>query len=294
MRFRDKYFPYPVIKPVEEDFTQSIFNIDISINEDEIVNELVVNCNVYLDNKEIEKEVNKGNLSYVVHIEESETMFRKAYYFNQKKYEIRIPLDDIRSVIEVMSFITVVEPIEQFQTNDLDDIYTGIDIFYDKGNIVGIGSPKRVDITKEDDEIEGVSSIFLVVPDEKIKEVFEMSMDRDRITIKISQKSFELYKNLLGIYKATNNQNNKILLTLMVLPAFVEALNILKVDYSLYENDIWFDSLVDAYKKKSIDLIAGFKEESFDSYRNAQIIFEDVINESLINLYKIETEVKED
>jgi len=282
MRFKDKYFPYPVIRPYYEDFTASTFDIELTQETKE--NDLIIDVKFNLNNDNIIKEIKLNNLHYVVHLEESETMYRHAHITTLDNSQIRVSLDLIRHEIEVTPFIVASNDIKDFKSSDLSAIYDDITIDYDKNNIIGIGSPMRIDVVKENDDIQSVGSIFMVVPSENIKNIFELSLEKERVVIKVSEETYVLYNNLSKSYRMTKSDNNVILLTLMVLPSFVETLNILKTDTKSYENYKWFHALIKAFENKGINIMAEFDKADFDSYKYAQIIFENIIHESINQL----------
>jgi len=290
LKLKDKYFPYPVIRSYHEDFQDSVFNIEIQTMEDETTDELVVHAHAFTNNAEISRHIKLKNIYYVLHAEESKSMFRKTYYFSSNTHEIRIPLSKVKSEIEIVPLLITTSSIQDFYPDDLDKMYADINISYEEKNIIGIGTPKSIELTKEDDDLEGVKSIFLVVPDEEVKDNFILELPENFVMIKVSQESFELYNKLSKLYRLTNSKQNKILLTLMVLPAFVEVLNTLKDEHETYEDYIWFRSIIASYEKKGIDLIKSFEKSEFSSYTYAQIIFEDIIKESLQVLDSIREE----
>jgi hypothetical protein len=288
MKFKDKYFPYPVIRKYNDDFLDSTF--DIRVKQHTLGNDLIIDAEVEIDNRDIIEEIKNGNAHYVIHVEESETMYRKIFVSDENIFQFNISLDKVRRELEVASFIVVKNQIKDFYSNDLALIYEGITVEYDRNNIIGIGSSYKLDVKKEDDDIEGVSSIFMIIPDEKIEDTFQLVLDKNRVTLRISNDSFKLYNDLSKSYGMSNSDNNIILMSLIVLPAFVETLNILSKDHESYRDYVWFDSLIEAYMKKNVDLLEEFNKEDFDSYRFAQIIFDDVIHNSLLRLKHITME----
>jgi len=282
MRFKDKYFPYPVIRPFKEDFQESTFDIELS--QETIDNTMIIKGSIKMNNNSILREIEHGNVKYALHLEESETMFREIYYFSEQSFEVNVSLDKIRSTVEVVPFIIAVNDIKNFKSDDLIGIFDGLTIDYDANNIIGVGSPMKIDVVKENDDIEAINSIFMVVPNEDITNIFELTLERERIKIKVSEKTFKLYNQMSKNYQITNSNDNIVLLTLMVLPVFIETLNRLKNSSEMCKEYIWYDPLIEAFNKKGIDILNEFEKDNFDAYKNAQIIFEEILSKSINQL----------
>ncbi len=288
MKFKDKVFPYPVIKTYEDDYVNSTFKCEASYDGDE--EKVVITFNMFLNNERLVELLSQNKISFLVHVEESRTMFRETLRFNEMSKTLEIPLDSVKQTVEVVTFLVTNERIENYSSEDFSDWYKGSTFDFEENLIIGFSDLFDVDVTKEDDEMKSVGSIFIVVPNPKIKDIFEIEYTDKVISINVSNEIFELYNGLSKTYAIYSSPENKILLTVMVLPAFVEILNTLKEGYKNYEDNLWFKSLVKAFKEKEIDIIKEFDEETFEGYKFAQIIFDDVISESVIRLNYLKDE----
>lgn len=269
-------FPYPVIKEHPYDFTNSTFSIkSIENNNDEYKIELE------LTNKELMYLIEKNKLSFVLHLEESETMYRKAYKFNELNYDFIIPSDRVRRRVDLSVLIVCNEEIRNFYSNDLDTIYEGISITYERNNIIGFTNERTIKIMKESDEIRNARSIFSLISDSSIGEIYELELTRETILIRMNEEDYKKYATLEKMYIMNNKNTYVVLMTILIMPSFVQALNLIYENPDDYRDYIWFDSLVDAFKNKNINLNEEFKKDSFDAYKLAQIVFDGVISDSI-------------
>ncbi len=288
MKFKDKIFPYPVIKTYKDDYLNSTFNCEAIFAESD--NNVTITFNMFLNNETLLDLLANNKISFLIHLEESRTMFRETLRFNETSKTIEIPLDSVNQKVEVVTFLVTNETIENYASDDFSDWYKGSTFDLEENLIIGFGDLFDVDVTKEDDEMKSVGSIFIVVPNPDIKDIFEIEYTDKVISINVSKEIFELYNGLSKTYALYGSPENKILLTVMVLPAFVEILNTLKEGYNNYEDNLWFKSLIRAFEEKKIDIIKEFNDEAFEGYRFAQIIFDDVISESVIRLNYLKNE----
>lgn len=282
MKFKDKIFPYPIIKNYNDDYIESVFNSKIEYKEKD--NLLILDIDIEIKDDKLIKLFNENVISLLVHLEESRTMFRESYKFNKLSNTISVNKDFIKNKVEVIIFLVTNEKIENYTSKNLSEWYAGAKFDLTKHLVIGYGGSFEINITKEDDDIKSISSIFVVTPKDEIGKIFEIDYTDTVISINVNNEIYETYARLSMIYALNKSQDNKILLTIMVLPAFVEVLNMLKEGYKNYEDNLWFRSLIKAFKDKNIDLKKEFDNETFEGYKYAQIIFEDIINDSVERL----------
>lgn len=284
MKLKDKYFPYPVIKPDLQDYQSTTFNTSVKtkVTDKEIT--LLIEFN--LDNIELSNLILRGDARFVIHLEESRTMFREVYQFNDLKNEIVIPSDKIRNNIELTSFIIANDDIVNFNSKDLDLIYRDITVSYDKYNIIGLAQSMDIKVLKENDDIKEISSIFSIIPSTDEDRFYNLKLTKENIIIEIPKDDFTRYNYLGNTFKAKVNEKEKglILMTLVLIPPFIEALNLIKEDPESYQTSLWYNSLILAFKRKEIELEEEFKSSEFSSYYLSQVIFEDVISNSMKGL----------
>lgn len=276
MIFKDKHFPYPIIKSNEGDFTNSIFKIkNINNNYDNY------NIEFELTNDDIYNLIINNKASLVLHLEESETMYRTTYKFNTLKYNFTIPNEKVRRRVELSAFIVMNENINDFYSSDLDLIYNDINISYEKHNIIGYSDSKIIKINKETDDIKNVRSIFSLISDKNIKDIYEVSLMTNSIVIKMNEQDYKNYAFLVNRFNQNESKGNIILLTILIMPSFVQVLNQIHKNTDDYRSYNWFDSLIKAFEKKDVDILNEFKKDNFDAYKHAQIVFDGVISGSI-------------
>lgn len=282
MKLTDKYFGYPVISPISDDY-EGLFSVDIHTQLDESNQELIIHTNVHLDNKDIKQLVEKGKASIVLHLEESKTCYREIYIINNQTNRLVISVGKFRENIEVSSFVIANEKIE-FEPESVHSFYKMSRIIYEPYQTIGIALPQSIEISKEVDEIKNSSSIFSIIPDKTgLQKYMKVELREERVVIIMPNEDYILYHRLMRQNLVKNN-HKEILLSNIVMPIMVEVLQTLQEQYTIYEDKIWFKSLVAAYKEMSIDILSLFEDNSFSPYYYAQIIFDGVISKSLVQL----------
>lgn len=76
MEIKNRLFPYPVLCIENDDYINCEFNI--KFNQFEELKEIVLQFEVELNNNELLELIRQGEAEYIVHIECSNTSFRKV------------------------------------------------------------------------------------------------------------------------------------------------------------------------------------------------------------------------
>ena len=83
MEIRNRLFPYPVLCMENDDYIGSTFDVQFSQTEE--LKDIVLQFEVELDNDELLDLIRQGKADYLVHIECSNTSFRKVLRNEGKK-----------------------------------------------------------------------------------------------------------------------------------------------------------------------------------------------------------------
>jgi hypothetical protein len=288
MKLTDKYFGYPVLSPLSDDYNGQ-FDINISTSIDEENETIIVSLSVVLDNDDLRMLIDSNKAIFTIHMEESKTCFREIFEFNSYTSTFSIPIGKVKETIEANAFITIKDRI-QFYPKTIHEFYSGIEIVYDKYQTIALSNTKMVEISKENDEIKESSSIFSIVSDKtKTLKYIKIELKDERIVIVMPEQDYILYYKLMR-QNSMKNRNKEILLSNIVMPIMVEVLQILKEDAGLYEDKIWFKSLLAAYQEKNINLLDEFVKNGFSPYYFSQLIFDAVIGKSLMQVEKLTEE----
>lgn len=286
MKLTDKYYGYPVISALSDDF-EGLFSTDINVVKDDINEQFIISVRIVLENDDFHELLKSNMVSFSLHLEESRTCFREVHNFNQLDYTFVIPYGKVRENIEVCTFLTTTTEIQNFKANSMHEFYRDITINYEPYQIIGISNQHTIEVSMENDEIKNPSSIFSIIPDKENKEPFiSVTLDETRIVIKMPEKDFELYYRLMR-QNQTRNNNKDILLSNIVMPVMVQVLYNIKESEHMYDDKIWHKSLVKAFSDKGIDILSVLESNDIKSYYHAQIIFDSVISKSLAQVERI-------
>ena len=165
-----------------------------------------------------------GRATFVLHVECSNTLFRRAYEFRDSKHRISIPADNLNDAVEVNVFVRAAEHIPDYRIPEAHPDYADAVFNICRGDILAIGEGQIFYIESDFDSLSRIGSIMQINESPKDGDIpMEPTFDGDKIVIFLSKNDFEDYK-LLKRHEEVRDP----LTTTIVLPVLVEAIHILK------------------------------------------------------------------
>ena len=116
-------FPYPVLRPIIEDYKTTVFKDEHTIQAGNDCFHIRTNFSV--NNTEISQMIRSGALSFALYIYCQTTMFRKLEYVSAIT-DYRLAAGDVHHSVEVTPCIVALQDIPEFHIEDFDIDYDGI------------------------------------------------------------------------------------------------------------------------------------------------------------------------
>jgi len=165
-----------------------------------------------------------GRATYVLHVECSNTLFRRAYEFRDSQHRISIPADNLNDAVEVNVFVRAADRIPDYRIPEAHPDYADAVFDIRRGDILAVGEGQIFHIESDFDSLSRIGSIMQINESPKDGDIpMEPDFDGDKIVIFLSKNDFADYK-VLKHYEGVRGP----LTTTIVLPVLVEALHILK------------------------------------------------------------------
>ena len=103
MKITKRLYAYPVLAADKDDYRKAIFSVEMSEHME--LTDFVLHFSVQLTSESLIRMIGQGEAEYLIHIECSSTAFRKAYHFASPQFEVRIPLEKINHMVEIVAFV---------------------------------------------------------------------------------------------------------------------------------------------------------------------------------------------
>lgn len=221
MRLSARSYPHPVLGN-RDDVPGAAFQATLEMSTDKqsvyVSAEVVCSCEV------LNALLAVGRATYVLHVECSNTLFRRAYEFRDSQHRISIPADNLNDAVEVNVFVRAANRIPDYRIPEAHPDYADAVFDIRRGDILAVGEGQIFHIESDFDSLSRIGSIMQINESPKDGDIpMEPDFDGDKIVIFLCKNDFADYK-VLKHYEGVRGP----LTTTIVLPVLVEALHILK------------------------------------------------------------------
>ena len=193
MKFdRSKTFPYPVLRPYSDDYTDVEFQAlaEFAITQGSIE----VTCTYITSSEELAEQVALGKAKYVSVVSCRETYFRKVIGTVDKSITVSLDPDSLRGEVDVDSYIVAVEEIDGFTSPDINKEFGKSVFFFAPGQILAQEETHCIFVDRE--LFKPLSSVFeLVKSDSLAGGEWRVSLDQDHVQISVSTAMKESIDN---------------------------------------------------------------------------------------------------
>ena len=251
MEIKYRLYPYPVLWDKNDDYKKpSKFLAEVEAKEN--FKNIKLKINFLLKDKEIENLIKENKAEYVVHIEATSTYFRELISTREAEINYDLKDNDILGRLQMSFFILAKEDILDYKNSNFNEDYSGESFNLKKGNIIAIADSYRIDIEKNDDNLEKVSSIFSICQKETVEQTgMTVDMNNEKIRIALNKTDYINYHQL-----SQNSNNINIINSIIIFPALIFIFEQLKKDFD--ENDFadykWFRALRKIFEKNNQSL----------------------------------------
>ena len=218
MRLSQRSYPHPVVGN-RDDVPGAAFQaaIEMSADKQQVYLDVKVNCSSQTINSLIES----STATYVLHIECSNTLFRRAFEFTVGEYRISIPADNLNDVVEVNVFVKAQKGLNDYRVDKAHDDYGDNRFKINRGDILAIAEGQIFHIESNFDSMNPVGSIMQISEAPESGDLpMRVDFNGEKIVIFLSKRDFADYK-LLKAHEGIAGP----LTTTIVLPVLVEAIH---------------------------------------------------------------------
>ncbi|WP_054652776.1 hypothetical protein [Limosilactobacillus equigenerosi] len=127
MKLKERRFPYPVLSMATSDYPLGNFTYDVEVVDDSYLH---IVCN--LQEKIIEKYINRGDFMYVVGIESVQTKSRQLYKQSTPEFKIELDADQLGPKLHLNVLILANRDVTNYPTNQLNSVYHGRKVSFKK------------------------------------------------------------------------------------------------------------------------------------------------------------------
>lgn len=221
MKLSHRSFPHPVVGN-SDDVPDAGFQATVEGTHDKT--SVYIDVDIVCSSTTINELIEAGGASFAVHVECSNTLFRKAFSFKNKKHRITIPRDDLNDDVEVNTFVYALADIASYVVDGAHPDYADASFRVEAGDILAVGEGCVIQVETNFESTARVGSILQVRQGDAEGEYpMLVDLNGDKIVAILSKNDFSLYR----ILKAHESLAGP-LATSIVLPVVIEALHSIK------------------------------------------------------------------
>ncbi len=213
MKLSTRSYPHPVVGN-RDDVPGAAFqaSVEMVTDRETVFLDVAIKCS----SSTVNKLVADAKANFVLHVECSNTLFRRAYEFAEPLYRCPIPADNLNDSVEVNVFAKALKNISGYKVDKAHSDYGSATFEVEKGNIVAVGEGQIFPVESPFDSLRKIGTIMQVIESPKEGDMpMKVDFNSDKIVIILSQNDFKDYKQL---------KTNEAVTTMIVIPALMEAL----------------------------------------------------------------------
>jgi hypothetical protein len=221
MKFdRSKTFPYPVLRPYSDDYTDVEFQALAEFTIEQ--SGMGVTCTYVTSSDELAAQVSLGNAKYVTVISCRETYFRKVISTSERSITLPLDPDVLRGEVDVDSYIVAVQEINGFSSPDIHKEFGKDVFFFEPGQVLAQEETHCIFVDRE--LFKPLSSVFDLVKNDALSGgEWRASLDDEHVKIEVSATMKESIDN-----SRSSSLSKSVLINSIYFSAVVHAIQRMK------------------------------------------------------------------
>jgi len=230
MKLSQRSYPHPVVGN-RDDVPGAAFQavVEMASDKENVYIDVAAKCS----SSTINQLISEGAAKHVLHVECSNTLFRRAYEFAESSKRISIPAENLNDAVEVNVFVRALRDASGYSIDAAHPDYDGAKFQVREGDILAVGEGHLFHIESSFDSLSRIGSIMQIEEATEEGELpLRVDFNGDKIRIILAKADFKDYKLL----KAQEGVSAALTATI-VLPVLVEALHFWKAGEAGQQED---------------------------------------------------------
>lgn len=221
MKLSQRSYPHPVVGNAD-DVQDAAFQATVEMSTDKE--------NIYLSVKTICSSttlnglINSGRAAQVLHVECSNTVYRRAFEFTDSEEHFQIPRNDLNDDVEVNTFVRALKDIPAYTVEGAHPDYGSATFDVKAGDVLAVGEGAVFPIESTFDAMSRIGSIFQLQESSEEGDLpMQINTNQNKLIILLSKPDIKVYKQL-----KLRTSLGPMLASVLVLPVLTEALHLLR------------------------------------------------------------------
>jgi len=232
MRLSSRSYPHPVVGN-RDDVPGAAFQVVLGMTTDKEA--VYIDADINCSSRTINDLVRAKDAVFALHIECSNTVFRRVVEFADPKHRVQISADNLNDAVEVNAFAVAARDLFSYRVDGAHADYGNAQFRVEKGGILALGEGRVFDLDPEFDSLRPIGSIMAIHEAQEDGDLpMRVNFSEPKIQVMLSKADFSEYRRLKPIEGVS-----MALTTTIVLPVLIEGLRIAKDNEVEYEGLRW-------------------------------------------------------
>lgn len=222
MEIKSRAFPYPVLGPNSDDFTEGGIRL-ADAAADGAPERYSIRFRFEISHSFLALMITAGDASPAVIVECRQNFYRRRHAVQLGLNEMVIPADELRGQVQVTPLISATRDLENYRPSCLNADYNGLEIQVPRHGVLAYGPNLEFIAEPRADRLRKISSIMRVIQTEEAGKKMAVNIGGPRIHVEVSPDQFRLYQSV-----AASRKGASILASMLVLPVLVDVFHRIK------------------------------------------------------------------
>lgn len=274
MRLSRRSYPHPVVGNLD-DVPGAAFQATVEMSTDK--DNIYLNVNIQNSSATIRHLLETSKAAYALHVECTNTLFRRAFEFREASKLIPIRGDQLNDAVEVNVFAVATQDASGYVVDKAHPDYKGAVFDVKKGDILAVGEGRVFPVESSFDVLGRIGSIMQIDGATEEGDLpMRIDFNGEKIRLILSKEDFKAYKLM-----RQDESLSIVLTTAIVVPALLETLHYIDSeqrgeDAEALEDLRWYRVLA-----RRIEAL-GLKDES-DNLTKVQKLLELPVKRALVS-----------
>jgi hypothetical protein len=244
---RQRAFPYPVLRPDVDDYTDGDFQVTVDVRPASSDMVVFAHFQCALSVSEISNEIEAGNASFAIVVSCRETYYREVIFRKDNSIEYQFTGGSLRGEVQISPYVISRKKISSYSCKLINTEFGSGPFAFQPGSVLALDEPKIIYI--ERDVFRPITSIFELVLDQNIPgSEWRIRFNQSKVSIALGAAM----KETVDLARSSS-RNKAVLINSIYFAAVMQCIRNLR-DGSDYDDYRWAQIIRQQCHNLGIDL----------------------------------------
>jgi hypothetical protein len=241
-------YPHPVLAPWSEDIAGATIDTEITFREKGERNQVSIYFSAKLEQSDIVKLIQDGAATFGCLVKCQETGLRRLQRLGFPTGLYHFAPGALLGRVQLRPMVWAVNRIDSYNPEGAHaEFGNGCDI--ERGQILALDDEQIIDVTRP--PLASIESIFEIIASDQVPDGrFDVDTESDRLTVRMSERTYQLVQSLREENEITRN----VIMNCLYIPVVMQVLDQLTDGYEQFEQYRWLHPFRGRCELEGIDV----------------------------------------